>query len=165
MRVCPKCCERKDDSAFSNKQTRCRSCCNSYAAEYHRAHRERDRGLRRRITAEWEKNNPEKAKAKRDRANLRKHGITQEWYDKTLEAQGGGCAICNEPPRERRFSVDHDHACCPGKNSCGMCVRGLLCQRCNAGIGMLKDDVEIVVAAANYLHSSSRAYLTNGEMP
>lgn len=45
------------------------------------------------------------------------------------------CAIC-----QRCFSVDlppnidHDHGCCPGPKSCGDCVRGLLCGRCNRAI-------------------------------
>lgn len=67
-----------------------------------------------------------------------RYNITPERYDEMLEEQGGTCAIC--PATEagnagRRFSVDHDHACCPGPRSCGQCVRGLLCLRCNNSLG------------------------------
>ena len=50
-------------------------------------------------------------------------GVTVEQYDAMLDAQGGGCAICGNPPKTRRLDVDHDHR--TGK------VRGLLCHRCN----------------------------------
>lgn len=68
------------------------------------------------------------------------YGITQERYEEMLAAQGGCCAICktDDPSPHTRFSVDHDHSCCPGERSCGACVRGLLCLRCNNNLGWLE---------------------------
>ena len=56
----------------------------------------------------------------------RELGVTVEDYDRLLAAQGGGCAICGNPPKTRRLDVDHDHR--TGK------VRGLLCHRCNRAL-------------------------------
>jgi hypothetical protein len=53
-------------------------------------------------------------------------GITDDDYEALLAAQGGGCAICGNPPKTRRLHVDHDHK--TGK------VRGLLCHRCNRAL-------------------------------
>jgi hypothetical protein len=52
-----------------------------------------------------------------------------------LDAQHNGCKLCGEPLVN--FVIDHDHACCSGRRSCGKCVRGLLCVSCNAGLGQL----------------------------
>lgn len=79
----------------------------------------------------------------------RSYGITKaEWYE-ILEAQGGGCAICKGDGKcgpslsDRTFHVDHCHE--TGR------VRGLLCAHCNRAIGLLKDDPDIALAAAEYL--------------
>lgn len=82
------------------------------------------------------------------RYSLKKNfGITPEQYDQMLAEQDGKCAICksDDPIRtaSRFFSIDHDH-----KTGA---VRGLLCSPCNSGIGMLKDDPEILLSAINYL--------------
>lgn len=53
-------------------------------------------------------------------------GITEAEYDRLLAVQGGGCAICGNPPKTRRLHVDHDH-----KTGA---VRGLLCFRCNRAL-------------------------------
>jgi hypothetical protein len=84
------------------------------------------------------------------RPYLAKYGLTQERYDELLEAQGGVCAICQQPP-SRAFDIDHDHNCCPQGSSCGKCVRGLLCFNCNSALGKLKDDVESLKRAVTYL--------------
>ena len=67
------------------------------------------------------------------------YGLTLEDYDSMLHSQGGGCAICGSPPPgDRRFAVDHDHACCPGAKTCGNCIRGLLCFVCNVRLGVIE---------------------------
>jgi hypothetical protein len=66
---------------------------------------------------------------------------TPEWYENTLEEQGGHCALCTTAPEGRRLQVDHDHGCCPCEGTrytCGKCVRGLLCIDCNARLGYLE---------------------------
>lgn len=74
------------------------------------------------------------------------YGIGQADYDLLLVRQGGVCAICGgRPPEGRRFHVDHDHATDQ--------VRGLLCGKCNTGIGHFEDDVQRIASAATYLAS------------
>lgn len=63
-----------------------------------------------------------------------------------------GCQICGKSePTEAGWQVDHDHSCCPGAFTCGRCVRGLLCARCNLLIGKAQDNPGILLAAAEYL--------------
>jgi hypothetical protein len=47
--------------------------------------------------------------------------------------------------------VDHDHTCCPGKKSCGKCIRGFLCRACNSFIGLAKDNITTLENAVKYL--------------
>lgn len=85
---------------------------------------------------------------------LANFGLTPEQYAARLTAQGGACAICGKAAAaaDEPLSVDHDHACCPTKGkSCGKCLRDLLCQWCNRGIGMLLDDPLLLRNAAAYL--------------
>lgn len=76
---------------------------------------------------------------------LRKFGITVGDYERMLSEQGGGCAICEsrEPGGRGTFHVDHCHE--------SNVVRGLLCTRCNVGLGMFKDDPERLESAMKYL--------------
>ena len=71
--------------------------------------------------------------------------------------QKDSCAICGakeQPPPQKRLSVDHDHSCCPGDKVCGKCIRGLLCSSCNLGLGMFADDPERLRTAADYVELS-----------
>lgn len=80
------------------------------------------------------------------------YGMSVEDYDALLASQGGGCAICHGVNKSgQRLAVDHDHACCPGKTSCGRCVRALLCANCNLGLGKFRDDPLLLAAAIEYL--------------
>jgi hypothetical protein len=84
--------------------------------------------------------------------NLKRFGLTVEDYIDLEKSQNNLCAICkNNEKYNRRLSVDHDHSCCSGSNSCGKCIRGLLCSLCNRTLGMVNDDVEILKAMIAYL--------------
>jgi hypothetical protein len=80
--------------------------------------------------------------------------ITPEQYEAMLSQQGGCCAVCGatEPGGNgSRWHIDHDHNCCPGRKSCGECIRGLLCSKCNTGLGQFNDNPDTLVAAVAYL--------------
>jgi len=63
--------------------------------------------------------------------------------------QNFGCAICGitEEETKKSFCVDHDHK--TGK------VRGLLCNNCNHGLGLFKDNTLFLARAINYLKEST----------
>ena len=73
---------------------------------------------------------------------LQRYGVTRKQYDVMLALQEGVCAICGKGDN-RRLGVDHNHE--SGK------VRGLLCNKCNHGIGCFNDDVTLLQKAINYL--------------
>ena len=102
-------------------------------------------------------------RAKKDRRDkLRRHyNITPEQYDAMLESQHGVCRICKQSEIlvdkngvVMSLAVDHDHSCCPGPTTCGECIRGLLCYRCNIALGMLEDDVTLLLRSIMYLRGS-----------
>jgi hypothetical protein len=94
----------------------------------------------------WRKNNRIRTHKIDKRAHLKnRHGITSEYYDKMLSNQNGCCEICGKPHTDykRSFHVDHNHL--TGN------VRGLLCVRCNAGIGLFQDNTDSLERAKLYL--------------
>lgn len=85
-----------------------------------------------------------------------RYGISEDEYQKMLGDQGGVCAVCGaEDPgcTGRSWAVDHDHSCCSGNRTCGKCNRGILCQPCNAALGMAKDNPDILRKLAEYLEN------------
>jgi hypothetical protein len=79
------------------------------------------------------------------------YGITLEQFEAMRDAQGGCCAICEEP-FSKTPHVDHCHA--TGN------VRALLCGGCNTGLGRFRDNPEHMEAAARYV----RAHRTRLEL-
>lgn len=88
------------------------------------------------------------------RKGIRRAGMSLEEYNILIIKQGGVCAICGEVPGKKRLAIDHDHKCCPAGKSCVKCVRGLLCENCNRGLGMFKDSPSILCRAREYLSAS-----------
>lgn len=93
-------------------------------------------------------------------ANVRKRGargwrlwkyykMTIAEFDGRLAEQNGKCASCQQVSTS--WHVDHDHACCPGEITCGLCVRAILCPGCNSAAGHVKDDWRIARMLGDYL--------------
>lgn len=61
-------------------------------------------------------------------------------YLRMLEEQDNKCKICK---REEQLYVDHNHE--TGE------IRGLLCLKCNTGLGMFDDNLNRVEEAVTYL--------------
>lgn len=127
---------RKDGT--SQTRTDCKVCCNKNSKKYLDVNRNRINSQR----AE----NYRKDKSRAIESNLKRYyGISLAIYVQIFKKQNGRCKLCNvhQSQFERRFDVDHNHK--TGK------IRGLLCIRCNRGIGLLKDDVKILKRAIRYL--------------
>lgn len=75
-------------------------------------------------------------------SRAKKYGITQESYMELLEIQQHRCAICGDTMDKP--CVDHSHT--HGH------VRGILCTRCNTGLGMFRDNVRFMERAIKYIN-------------
>jgi len=82
-------------------------------------------------------------RSKRNGDLRRRYGITNVEYARLLAVQGACCGICWKQHYTEGLVVDHDHK--TGK------VRGLLCPRCNYGLGKFQDSYDIIQNAGVYL--------------
>ena len=77
------------------------------------------------------------------------YGMTLEHFNELFEAQNGLCAVCRQPEtgirRGVRKSLDVDHNHTTGQ------IRGLLCSKCNAALGLLMEDPLRIRALLSYL--------------
>ncbi|MDQ4095641.1 MAG: endonuclease VII domain-containing protein [Actinomycetota bacterium] len=89
-----------------------------------------------------EENREELRERDRKRWLAAKYGLTPESFNELLESQNHACAICGTVMGED-LHVDHDHK--------WNRVRGLLCGRCNRGIGLLKENPTFLHRAGNYI--------------
>lgn len=164
---CPKCGVVKGRSEWNKSKSRadglapwCKGCHSAYSREWRSRPEVKDRQAQRAAQRYAEMTNEERAEyinrgTERRRAigyTLRlNYRVSIKWYEETLAAQGGGCAICGKrPSKTRRLSVDHDHSCCPGEKTCGECIRGLLCITCNVWLGFYENE-DWVRRAKSYL--------------
>lgn len=97
------------------------------------ANPEKFREQGRKQMARWRQTNPRRSPY---------HSLTSDEIQARVAAQGG-CAICGQ--QSKRWHGDHDHA--TGK------FRGVLCNRCNMGLGLFGDDMHRLGRAAAYLES------------
>ena len=85
------------------------------------------------------------------------YGLTPERLAELFVQQNGKCYLCDDVlDLTATFAVDHDHSCCPAKSrSCGACIRGLTCPKCNVAIGQFGDDPQRMRLAADRLEAAN----------
>jgi hypothetical protein len=71
---------------------------------------------------------------------LKKYNLTLSQYQDRLKFQNNQCPICHS---DNPTNIDHDHI--TGK------VRGILCSKCNTGLGCFRDNPEFLENAKIYL--------------
>ncbi len=82
------------------------------------------------------------------------YGMTHSDFERMFDAQGRACAICRmtnpETPNGKRqqWNVDHCHAT--------GAIRGILCSKCNWGLGMFNEDSTVMQRAIHYLQESKQ---------
>lgn len=73
---------------------------------------------------------------------IKKYSMNPGQFERMVKGQDGKCLIC-KGDWGNLLNVDHNHV--TGE------IRGLLCYRCNKGIGHFGDDIEILKIAITYL--------------
>jgi cell division septum initiation protein DivIVA len=170
LKQCFRCKEYKALDLFHNhksykdgKQTYCKSCHTELSRAWYEANREKVKARNRAYreanpekaaakSRAWKKANPEKVAA---RSRAYQYGLTNERFQELLNKQNNSCRICRKSFAGKAAHIDHDHVCCPGKKSCGKCVRGLLCGNCNTALGRFKDNIEHLEQAVKYLRENA----------
>ena len=105
----------------------------NYRAEHRAELLERHRNYQKQLSPE---------KIKEYNIKSRYGGLALTQYKELIAS---GCAICGTM---ESLCLDHDHRCCPGRRSCGKCIRGCLCARHNRGEGYFKTVEELLTMAA-----------------
>lgn len=148
---CTGCKEDKPLDCFYNykqskdgKSYRCKACDKLQSIAYRKRHTERDRINRR------------------NQNRKIKYGLTEEDYNKIIKIQNNTCPIClrelthdwGNQHEATKAVIDHCHT--------SSIVRGILCTQCNKGIGLLKDDVDYLKRAIDYLEQYTEDKWWNG---
>ena len=109
---------------------------------YARLHSER----RKLASRTWYHANKDHAKKmQRNSMLVRRYGLTATEWDALFAKQNHSCAVCKttQPGKLKGWQVDHCHQ--TGH------VRGILCLKCNVGVGLMGDDPLRLRLAADYL--------------
>src|SRR6185437_10342750 len=121
----------------------CKNCTHKRTHSYYLRHKE----------TILERSRDDKLTLKNRRLKNR-FGITYEEYQQLLKSQNEVCKICqkkestNTRTNNKIRPVDHDHKTKK--------VRGILCDSCNKGLGNLRDDINLLLAAIEYLKDAQK---------
>jgi len=130
MKICNHCKTEKEDIEFGKHSTRADNknpCCKVCVRKKNKVYR---------------KIYPERVKNKFFKYT---YGITIAEIEELSKSQNHQCAICYDDFSNSKCCVDHNHT--TGK------IRKLLCSRCNLGLGLFRDNSDILSQAAQYLRT------------
>jgi len=170
MKKCNRCGETKTlDQYHKHADTKdglkgnCKECDSAYDRARYVANRESILESRReyyatngeRVRAGNRASTARNPRGRRNKQLLWAFGITLDGYETMLARQGGVCGLCERAETEihplskkvRNYAVDHDHA--TGE------IRGLLCNDCNRGLGLLGDTAERLRKAVAYIERAA----------
>jgi hypothetical protein len=152
---CTQCKETKTIDLFTTDKGVPRSWCKKCSSEKAKAYyRKKNPNARDMSTYElpYGKRDDPNYDRKWKIANL--YNLTDDRVAEILNYQDSRCSMCLVEFDGSDFAIDHDHSCCPDASSCGKCVRGFLCLNCNTGLGKLKDDIDVLQRAIDYLSNN-----------
>lgn len=142
----------------------CRLCDREKTAKHRALNKDKVNADQRRIYATRAEHERERSKVKYRKFKKRAmegyirnaYGLQADEYWKMVENQNNKCKICgneetrkqtsraDEPEKICRLTIDHCHETKK--------VRGLLCHRCNVGIGGLRHDPQLMQKAIDYIN-------------
>jgi NMD protein affecting ribosome stability and mRNA decay len=145
MKYCRKCDTVKPRSEFYIRETvsdglytYCKKCKSKDNSKYSSSPR------RKEWFSKWYVANRSTIKKNlKKNAIKRKYGLDIDEYNQLLESQNHKCAICGEEMHGREVTVDHCHQT--------MRIRGILCGKCNKGLGHFRDRIDVLTKAISYL--------------
>ena len=151
MKKCIKCDLTKELKEFHKRSDvengydgRCRKCSSLYHKEHYLKNILVERKKRRERDRIFRKNNPN---ASREHKLRMRYGITLKDKEEMLIGQNGLCSIC-QTNISNKACVDHNHKTDK--------IRSLLCDGCNTGIGMFKENIITMQKAIQYLKKWNR---------
>jgi hypothetical protein len=167
MKICCKCkIEKPLDSFCKDKNTkdglrsRCKECTKKEFKNWYDKNPELVKKIRKdykEYRSDYYKSEERKLKHRKSYIE-RTFNIPYELYEEMHNKQNGLCGICNRPETSKTYkylAIDHCHK--TGH------IRGLLCNSCNRGIGMLLDNINIVRNALNYLKNNNYDQSNNAD--
>lgn len=125
-----------------DRRNRCKICYRISNKKW----RDKNREKKNNDNRSYYYNNKEKVILNIEKSRLkRQYGITIEEYERMIVEQNNLCAICGKEETEKygKLAIDHDH-------NTGI-VRGLLCHKCNRGLGCFDESEYILSNAIKYL--------------
>lgn len=158
MKICCRCKIPKDDDEFhkwhkakDGLTSQCKLCRAKMFKKYCDSNPEKVKQTRirtRQVRREYYED-PERKLKYRKKYIENSFNISYSLYEELQEKQSNLCAICGNPEISTRNSylcIDHNHS--TGE------VRGLLCNKCNRGLGLFEDNQELLIKAITYLKNN-----------